>query len=135
MDVHVSIVAPDVPSDMLQAFTDDVCTAINRETAFTARRETAPSVLGSRGDPVTIGAIVLSVLTGTTASGLLDVLKAYVQRRSSIIIEVTRPDGKKVSLTAENLGHGQIEQTREALNALLLGEVIPGQAVRNSDRK
>ena len=50
---------------------------------------------------------------------LLQVLKAYLERKSSISFQVTRPDGQKVTVNASTFGAAQLEQTRKLLTDLL----------------
>jgi hypothetical protein len=75
---------------------------------------------GKKGDPVTIGAIVLTLIqTGGVAVTLLQVLKAYLARKSTMRFELTRADGRKVSLDASWFNKAQMEQTQKVLTDLL----------------
>jgi hypothetical protein len=80
-------------------------------------REAVPGV---KGDPVTLGAIVLGLIgSGGVAVTLLQVLKAYLERKSTLRFEITRADGRKVSLDASWFGKAQWAQTQTIIAGLL----------------
>ena len=75
---------------------------------------------GVKGDPVTLGAIVLGLIgSGGVAVTLLQVLKAYLERKSTLRFEITRADGRKVSLDAAWFGKAQWAQTQTIIASLL----------------
>ncbi|MCX6632757.1 MAG: hypothetical protein NTW28_34590 [Candidatus Solibacter sp.] len=89
----------EVGDEERQELARDLVRVLNRETDITAALpEAAPAPLGSRGDPVTIGTIALTFLTGGSAVALIKVLETYL---------------KSLSIHAENLRTDQIEQTEE----------------------
>ncbi|MCI5114608.1 MAG: hypothetical protein D3912_07225 [Candidatus Electrothrix sp. AX1] len=55
---------------------------------------------------------------GGAIAALMPVLKAYVERKPTLRIEIERPDGSKMTLEAEHLRPGQIEQTTRAVQQL-----------------
>jgi hypothetical protein len=75
---------------------------------------------GAKGDPVTLGTIVFALIgSGGVAVTLLQVLKAYLERKSTLRFEITRADGRKVSLDATWFSPAQLTQTHNIIAGLL----------------
>ena len=69
---------------------------------------------------MTLGAVVLALVqTGGVVVRLLDVLKAYLARKATLRFELTRPDGRKLSLDVDCFGRTQWETTRTLLADLI----------------
>jgi hypothetical protein len=102
--------------DMARAMTR----SLRDEGLDAAAVQAADGLPGMKGDPITLGAIALSLIgSGGVAVTLLQVLKAYVERKSTLRFEITHPDGRKVSLDAGFFEKAQLEQTRKILTDLL----------------
>jgi hypothetical protein len=98
----------------LQRITRELTTTLDRQRDLEARLPENDSLPGSKGDPVTIGAIVLTLIgSGGVVKSLIDVLKAYIDRQPSLKIEISRPDGSKTSVSAENLSPKQLESLHD----------------------
>jgi hypothetical protein len=86
---------------------------------------TLPLYGGSGPGTKTIGsidwnAIILTLIgSGGVAVALIQVLKSYVERKSTLKIKITRTDGAEFLLTAENLNGKQQPETAPALEAFL----------------
>ena len=70
-----------------------------------------PSKPGTKGDPITIGALALAFLTSGSAVALFHVAKTIFERKPTLEMEFEREDGKKLKIRAEQMKAGQIEQT------------------------
>jgi hypothetical protein len=104
----------------MQQVTRDLAKSIREQNLGTIRIEEGPSQTGKKGDPVAIGNIVLALVgSGGVAVSLVQVLKAYVERKSSLSFELSRADGKKVALNAENLGSSQLHETSQIIEKFL----------------
>jgi Effector Associated Constant Component 1 len=88
----------------LQAITRELAKSFSEQEIGRATLSETATPSGAKGDPVTIGNIALALLgSGGVAVSLVQVLKAFVERNRKLQFELTRPDGKKLSFTAENL--------------------------------
>ena len=114
--VLLTLDCADLDPDRLHAISGDLARSLRAEgigEATLHREEGAP---GQKGDAVTIGTIVLTLIqTGGVAVTLLQVLKAYLARKSTLRFELARADGRKVSLETESFDNKQIESTRKLL--------------------
>jgi hypothetical protein len=114
--VLLTLDCADLDPDRLHAISGDLARSLRAEGIAEAtlhREEGAP---GQKGDAVTIGTIVLTLIqTGGVAVTLLQVLKAYLARKSTLRFELARADGRKVSLETESFDNKQIESTRKLL--------------------
>jgi hypothetical protein len=66
---------------------------------------------GSKGEAITLGLIALTFLSGGSAVALLDVLKSYLARDSSLEMTLERNDGAKLIINAKNIRKEQMEET------------------------
>jgi hypothetical protein len=103
----------------LQELTFALTRTINQETELTARLPEELGNLGTKGDAVTIGQIILAAAGGGGAlAALLPVLKAYIERTPKLRIVIEKADGRKITLEAEHLRTGQLEEITEAIKKL-----------------
>lgn len=111
MAVMLSLKSVDLNSDDLQDITRNLCNTLNRETDVEAKQAESNGSTGYKGDPITIGAIILAFLTGGAASSMFNVLQAYLERAPSLEMEFQHPDGKKLTIRAKDVDPEQIENT------------------------
>jgi hypothetical protein len=112
MRAVLCITDPGASDEQKQQLARDLVRTLSRETdIIAALPEPALAESGSRGDPVTLGTIVLTFLTGGSAAALIKVLESYFQRKSSLQVELKKPDGRALAIHAENVTADQIEKT------------------------
>jgi hypothetical protein len=120
-DVTLTIGCDELDDSRLDAMTRAMIISLQREglVATTAARA-SDAVPGTKGDAVTIGAIALSLIgSGGVVVTLLQVLKTYLERKSTLHFEITHRDGRRISFDASCFGKAQLEQTRKTLTGLL----------------
>lgn len=119
-DIILKLECADFDDSRIDAVTRDLARSLREEGVGAAMASQGDAGPGKKGDPVTIGAIVLTLIqTGGVAVTLLQVLKAYLARKSTMRFELTRADGRKVSLDASWFNKAQMEQTQKVLTDLL----------------
>ena len=115
--IQLIIYDDNLSEDKLHDLTRDLCQAINKETDIEAEILQGEAEPGSRGRRITVGVLVLSFLTGGSAVALCDVLKTYVMRNDSLVIEITR--GKNtVKINSQNIESKQVEQLLKSIKPL-----------------
>ena len=117
MKATLKLVSSGLAEEDLQELTHDLCNLVNAETAVSASLVTQPSVRGTRGDPITIGALALAFLTSGSAVALFQVAKTIFERKPTLEMEFEREDGKKLKIRAEQMKAGQIDQTFDMARA------------------
>jgi len=95
----------------LQALTLDLVSSINRNTDARAEMPESEARAGERGDPVTLGTIVLSFISSGTAVALFQVLKSYFERDESLEMSFERPGGHRLTIRAENMSAERIDES------------------------
>ncbi|MDQ2839469.1 MAG: hypothetical protein M3Y72_00175 [Acidobacteriota bacterium] len=115
MSIRCSLRASDLDDDDVQRLTQELCRTIREETEVDAQLETGASVTGDRGDPITLGTIALTFLSGGAAVALIKVLEVYVGRKPSLEVELTQADGSKFSVKAQDLAPKFLSQTQRLL--------------------
>ena len=120
MDCALSLVASDLHPEDLHDLSldlrDDLAAAgVEAEPV----EEKAPGA--TRGDLMTIGSLALTLVTSGTAAALLNVVRAYFDRSSSspVVVELTRPDGAKLTVQAGSLRGAEFERTLSLANQFL----------------
>lgn len=111
MSISMKITSDDTEAEDLQKLTLNLMNTINSETDAKAALPEAPAKTGAKGEPVTIGLIILTALTSGTVVALLDVLKSYFERKPSLEINFKRADGVQLKIGAKQLSKAQIDQT------------------------
>jgi hypothetical protein len=111
MSITLSISSNELEAEDIHGFALDLCKTLSRETEVEAKLAEGPSQPGTRGEPITIGTIILNFITGGAVSSMFGVLKSYFERSPSLEMEFQRPDGKKLVIRAKNVGCDQIERT------------------------
>jgi hypothetical protein len=76
-------------------------------------------VPGQRGEPVTLGVLLLALVTSNTVKALIDCFKAYLVRERALTIKFARTDGTHVEVTARNVDTPAV---REAIEAIVSSE-------------
>jgi hypothetical protein len=119
MDATLSLHDSSLSAEDIAELTGRLRLDIIQETGLTARQVETAGGLGTKGDAVTIGAIVLAALSsGGAVADLLQVLKSYVERKPTLRLELKTPDGRELTLVAEHFSAAQIEQTLQAVQQL-----------------
>lgn len=117
--MKILLSAPELDPETLQQLTVDCCRTINSETELEARVAEETPGPGAKGDPVTIGAIVLAFVTSGAAAKLCEVLKSYFERSSTLEVAFERADGQKINVKAENLAADRVDETMGLLREFM----------------
>src|SRR3974377_621796 len=113
--LNLKLTSTNGDDDYAHASTLDLCKLLREEAEISAHIPEAIGKPGDKGDPITVGTLVLTFLTSGAAVALVKVLEAFISRKRSVELELARPDGKKLVLKANDVGAEQIEATREVL--------------------
>jgi hypothetical protein len=111
MSITLSISSGEMEAEDIHSFAVDICRTLGRETDVEAKLAEESGERGTKGDPITVGMIILNFITGGAAASMFLVLKSYFERSPSLEMEFERPDGKKLVIRAKNVGSDQIDQT------------------------
>jgi len=77
--------------------------------------EKTTATTGAKGDPITVGLIVMALIKSGAAVALLNCLKALFLREKKLKIKVTTKDGRTVELDATNVDSEAVRQQLAAL--------------------
>lgn len=111
MDVTLTMAVPDLAADDLHDLSLDLCRSLQSDGGIDAEPVAGAAVAATRGEPITLGVLALSFLTSGAAAALLNVVKSYFERSSSMTVELVRPDGAKLTVQAADMGGGRFERT------------------------
>lgn len=66
---------------------------------------------GKRGDPITLGAIIISLVSGGGAlTALVSTIGSYLARDRRTEVEIATPDGRKVRISSQAFNHKDVEE-------------------------
>jgi hypothetical protein len=117
-DFGLVVVEPDSDASRLQRLTREIAVSLGQRQDVRARILESETRQGAKGDPITIGAIVLTLIgSGGVVKSLVEVLRAWVDRKPTLKIEITRADGGKATVSAENLAPAQMESLCDFLKS------------------
>jgi len=116
MPITLSLSAADLDDDDLQDLTGRLCHDLSDEAGVTATLDTQPSQPGVKGDLPVYGQIIIAAISGGGfAVALVNVLKAYVQRKQSLQFELQRENGDKVKIKADDLRGGEMSDLTQVI--------------------
>ena len=122
MPILLSISATDLDDESLQELTRRLCQDLRDEASVEASFAEQPAGSGTKGDLATIGQIVIAAVgAGGPFVALVNVLKAYAQRKPSLQFEFQSRDGNKVKITADDLRGDDMEKLLEAISPMIKG--------------
>ncbi|MEJ2366392.1 MAG: hypothetical protein P8017_17290 [Deltaproteobacteria bacterium] len=111
MDTTLKIHSHDLDPEDLQRLTRELSRTLKQETGVNTTMPEGPAGPGARGDPITLGTIIITALSSGTVVALFHVLKSYFERKPTLEIEFQRPDGNTFKIRAETLGQAQVDET------------------------
>ena len=122
VDAVMSIRSNDSDAEGLQKLTEELCRDLNRETDVAAAVAAQSSRPGTKGDLLTVGTILITLLGGRgVGRALVDVLNTYIGRGHHLEVEIKAKGGEAVKITGDNLTPDQLNQTIELVNKVLGG--------------
>lgn len=120
MELTLTIKTDDIRGEELDEITRELSAELNHEVAVEARLPEGTGAAGSKGDPVTVGTIILLLLGGGgVAAKLIEVLKAYVDRGNKLEFEFKKPDGTSMSLKTENFSQSDVKELSGSLSKFI----------------
>jgi hypothetical protein len=116
MNIALKIRSQEMGSEDLQSVAQDLCHAFNQESI----RATIPDAIGSpgqKGDPVTVGTIILALISsGGVVVTVANVIKSFIEKPRGLEFEI-ESGGRKIVVKASDIR----SQDSERLIGLLDG--------------
>lgn len=119
MDLTLQVSSPSLSDEEMHNLTRELAQSVSSETDISTQIPEQQPRRGAKGDPITVGALVLTFFSSGAAVALIEVLKSYFGRVSNLTIDIKRPDGFQVNISAQNMKPQQIENTVARLKNLL----------------
>jgi Effector Associated Constant Component 1 len=77
---------------------------------------------GQRGDPVTLGAIVIAAASGGALTALVNTIGSYLTRDKRTEMEISRPDGLKIKVSSAKSNFEELEAALSRLLVAMTGD-------------
>ena len=120
--VLIELSDSDLDSDDLQQAEMNLVTAISQiDGASVARRRTGQATPGTRGEPVSVGTILISLVSGGALTALVGTLQTWLTRddRRTLKLTVESADGQKVTLDSAQFDEDQIRAFLKSAGKLI----------------
>jgi hypothetical protein len=117
--VQLAVSSSGLWDEALQDLTQELCNSLNEEAHLSASLPTAPPAPGAKGDPITLGVILLSFITSGAAVALFNTLSAYFARSKTLEFVLSKPGGSSVTVKSQNVSAEEREQTLALLSEFL----------------
>jgi hypothetical protein len=122
IDLRLTISSVEDDDSRIQQAARDLAGSLNQQHHIDATLPQNSATSGHKGDPITIGAILLHLLTNASViSALIGVLKAYFDRKPKIKVELRRPDGKCLHLEAKDVSEAESRRLSATLEDFMRG--------------
>ena len=122
MAITLSLSAADLDNDDLQDITRRLRRDLIDEAGVTATLATTPAEPGSKGDAAVYGQIIIAAVSGGGfVVALVNVLKAYVQRKPSLQFELRKKNGDKITIKADDLRASDMNHLTQAIKNAVEG--------------
>ena len=104
----------EIPDTRLAQLTRDLERDLSR-AGIRAQPAEVPPIPGEKGEPITLGVLVLALVTSGTVKVLIECIKTYLSRERTLTIKVARADGVQVELTSRNVDTPAVREALEAM--------------------
>jgi len=119
MNLTLQVASHSLLDEEMHDLTRQLAHTISSETDISAQIPEQKAEPGNKGDLIDAGKMILNFVTSNTAGALVGVLKSFFDRTSNFSVDIKRPDGSQINISAQNMKPEQIEDTVARLNGLL----------------
>lgn len=117
MNLRLSVTATDQDEERAHGAALELRRLLTEETDTSVALPDATPVHGAKGDPVTLGTLIVTFLTSGAAVSAFKVFQAFLTRKRSLEVKMERSDGRKFVLRAQDLGPKDIRATEDMFRA------------------
>jgi hypothetical protein len=118
--ITLQLFCDELDDSRLQSLTRDLRRSLNEEGLDAMLPTDGDGGPSTKGGPIDWNTVILTLIgSGGVAVGLIQVLKSYVERKSSLRYEIVRADKQTFLLTTKNLSRKQLHETTRAVEAFL----------------
>ena len=117
--IELTLSSKEIQGKALQDLTQDFRDTLAREARIDAQLKTTSPAQGEKGEPITMGVLVLAFITSGTAVGLINAISAYFARSKKLEFTLKKANGDRISIKSENLTPEEREQTLHQLQDFL----------------
>lgn len=119
MDITMQLSSAQLTEEQLFSLTREMAESITQETDIPSRIPEDEAAAGAKGDPITLGTLILTFISSGAAVALFEVLKTYFSRDSSLKISFEKPNGSRVEVSAHNMEPDKMQETITRLQEIL----------------
>lgn len=115
MSVRIKFDCPSRTQSDTQDLVDGLMRDLNELHGIEAAAATTPAPRGSKGDVITLGEIVMALISSGAVVAAIGVFKSYFDREPTLEATIEGPDGETVKLNIKNV---KSEQMSKAIKLL-----------------
>ena len=110
MNLTLNISSAKLAPEDLQSSIRDFCETLKSETDITAEIPVNETANSKSGGLIELGVIALTFLSSDSGKVLLEMIKDFINRESSLEIEIKKNDGSVFKVNAKNKNSKELEQ-------------------------
>ena len=120
MSTLLSLSAPDLDDESLHDLTRRLCRDLQDEAGLDSALAKEPAAPGTKGDLELVGQILIKAVgAGGAVVALVNVLKSYLERKRTLRFEFRAPDGRQVTIQADDLRGDETAKLVQAIKKVL----------------
>lgn len=110
MDSNLIVSSAKLDENQLQNLVTALAVEINKVKGIKSDLLFDQSLEGTKGEPITFGVIVLSIIKGGSIAALISLLQRYLLREPSLKISIQKKDGTKYIFEQKNMSPEKISE-------------------------
>jgi hypothetical protein len=114
MEARLSLHSETCSSEDLQEMAIELSRALVSEPGIQVLEESVSSRKGAKGDPITIGTILLSLITSGAAVAMVNVVKSLIDRDHTLKIKI-KTEKEEIEVDSNSLKAGQVDRILKVL--------------------
>jgi hypothetical protein len=115
IQLETSKLAPEDLHDLTREFSQELLA----EVGLSNKLEYGESRSGQKGDPVTIGVILIALIKSGAVLGLVKLISSYISRVPSIEVGIVRTDGTTLTIRTRDIQKGDLNGTERLVRDFL----------------
>jgi hypothetical protein len=101
-DADQIILNADIPPERLLAITKELSRSLSM-IGFQTKQGEVVEESGTRGDPITVGVLLVDLITAGSVTALIECFKAFIGREKSLSMTIKNIDGEVIEIAGKNI--------------------------------
>jgi hypothetical protein len=119
MAIELTLISHEIKGGAFEDITQDFCNTLVQDAKIDAKLKSSEPKEGAKGEPITLGVIILAFITSGAAVALFNVFSQYFDRSSTLEFSLKKKNGDSISFKSKNVTQEERERTLKKLENFL----------------